>query len=411
MLYIALAVITDAQFLTGFDTGASGPSWLGFIDNGNIAGFAGMLLSFIVAMGLLLAVVVYAKKLSAFGASGAIKLAGKATFGATAFGASALVNTGALGVRKALQRYAPNSRTARVASNYLLRPLEKARMDVRSLPGISAGLKLGKAGEAAAPITKSALGSIRQGSELFRKTTQESNRQYDQETHIPRLRAAIAANNAGDINKFVGTMSDKELESNEMQKILVTKPAVVAALAQSRFDKLLASDALTDSQKSNLKKQREDGLKARYTDTTQYQKPSTSGTVSTPIPSVRHPEKNMSRGEQAVRSLTNEAASQLPDFVLSQPDVYENLSLKQLNAIFKVDKIKDETAVIIGTFLSTDNLFRAYFNVRNRQQQQDLNTFWHMNLPLTATSGEGTPLPPSGYQQNPGGNLFVRKPL
>ncbi|MDP2655236.1 MAG: hypothetical protein Q8P17_01610, partial [bacterium] len=89
LLYIALAVITDVQFLTGFGIAegakTSGGFWLGFIANGNLQGFAGILLSFLVAMGLLIAVVILSKKLSAFGAAGASALAGKLTFGATAF--------------------------------------------------------------------------------------------------------------------------------------------------------------------------------------------------------------------------------------------------------------------------------------------------------------------------------------
>lgn len=84
MLYIALAIITDARFLTGFG-GKS--DWTGFItgSTGGITGFASMILSFLVAMGLLLAVTMYAKKLGAAGAALATKYAGKATFGATAW--------------------------------------------------------------------------------------------------------------------------------------------------------------------------------------------------------------------------------------------------------------------------------------------------------------------------------------
>jgi len=86
LLYIALAVITDSKFLTGFGSSAT-PDWSGTV-NGNLTGFASVMLSFLVAMGLLLAVVIIAKKLSAFGATGATALAGKLTFGATAWGVS-----------------------------------------------------------------------------------------------------------------------------------------------------------------------------------------------------------------------------------------------------------------------------------------------------------------------------------
>jgi hypothetical protein len=84
LLYVALAVITDAHFL-GFGTSKD---WAGFVANGattNLTGFASTILSFLVAMGLLLAVTIAAKKLSAFGAGWATKAGGKLSFGAVAF--------------------------------------------------------------------------------------------------------------------------------------------------------------------------------------------------------------------------------------------------------------------------------------------------------------------------------------
>ena len=86
LLYIALKVITDENFLS-VSGNSKGLGWTNFL-NGTPTGigvFASMLLSFLVAMGLLLAVVIIAKKLSAFGAAGATKLAGKLSFGAVAF--------------------------------------------------------------------------------------------------------------------------------------------------------------------------------------------------------------------------------------------------------------------------------------------------------------------------------------
>lgn len=98
MLYVALRVITDVQFLSDFGV-PSKASWLDVM-TGNTAGtvaaagaalnngqsvssLAGLLLSFLIAMGLLLVVTVLAKKLSAFGAGWATGLASKATFGLT----------------------------------------------------------------------------------------------------------------------------------------------------------------------------------------------------------------------------------------------------------------------------------------------------------------------------------------
>ncbi len=94
LLYVALAVITDAQFLTGF--GVAGTSsnasntaagvWTNWITGGTtgVTGFGGMMLSFLVAMGLLLFVTITAKSMSAFGGDLATKWGSKLTVGMTA---------------------------------------------------------------------------------------------------------------------------------------------------------------------------------------------------------------------------------------------------------------------------------------------------------------------------------------
>ncbi|MHB8710240.1 MAG: hypothetical protein ACYC6X_01645 [Minisyncoccota bacterium] len=91
LLYVALAVITDAHFLTGFN--ATG-DWLGYINNDNLTGFGSIILSFFIAMGLLLYITYKAKDLGAVGAVGATKLAGKLTFGATAWAGRTTVGWG-----------------------------------------------------------------------------------------------------------------------------------------------------------------------------------------------------------------------------------------------------------------------------------------------------------------------------
>ncbi|HCR52671.1 TPA: hypothetical protein DIV48_03465 [Candidatus Kaiserbacteria bacterium] len=105
LLYVALAVITDAQFLTGLCGGGTcSKNWIGFVNGNDLAGFASMILSFLVAMGLLLAVVVASKKLSAFGGDWAIKSAGKLSFGATAWAGRNTVGWGAQGLSQYIRR-------------------------------------------------------------------------------------------------------------------------------------------------------------------------------------------------------------------------------------------------------------------------------------------------------------------
>ncbi len=91
LLYVALAVITDNSFLRGFGVPPNA-SWLDVlkVDRGtDIGNFAGVVLSFLIAIGLLLAVTIAAKQLSAFGASTATKWGSKLTFGLTAATAGA----------------------------------------------------------------------------------------------------------------------------------------------------------------------------------------------------------------------------------------------------------------------------------------------------------------------------------
>ncbi len=98
MLYIALAVITDAQFMTGFGLDqshmVSGGWWTGFVNDANLPGFASILLSFLVAMGLLLGVIVYAKRWSAFGGDWASRVGARLSFGATAWASRNTVGLG-----------------------------------------------------------------------------------------------------------------------------------------------------------------------------------------------------------------------------------------------------------------------------------------------------------------------------
>jgi len=139
MLYIALAVIIDPLFLT---VSGGSPDWTGSLTD-NLSGFAGMLLSFLVAMGLLIAVVIQSKNLSAFGAAGATKLAGKLTFGAAAWGVNRTLGRGAYfasrGLRQSKTFNKINAMTGRVVTGTLDRAA-KASFDIRGAT-IGGGLK------------------------------------------------------------------------------------------------------------------------------------------------------------------------------------------------------------------------------------------------------------------------------
>jgi hypothetical protein len=127
LLYIALTVITDANFLTGFGTSTQleGASWLGTQVNGGLTGFGPVLISFLVAMALLLAVVMVSKRMSAFGGTWATKTAGALTFGATGWALNRTGGRGAYYAKRGLKQNATLNRidaaTGRVTSRLLNR--------------------------------------------------------------------------------------------------------------------------------------------------------------------------------------------------------------------------------------------------------------------------------------------------
>lgn len=133
LLYVALAVITDVQFLipggdpTGFTTS-------------NFGAFASYLLSFMIAIGLLLVVVIKAKSMSAFGAGKATAFAGKLTFGATAWGMRSTAGAGSQAASQWLRRTKFGAtKTGRLVTSFADKGA-KASFDVRGATAFG-GLK------------------------------------------------------------------------------------------------------------------------------------------------------------------------------------------------------------------------------------------------------------------------------
>lgn len=248
LLYVALAVITDAQFLTGLGGASASDGFLGVIQTStgtaNLGGFASVLLSYLVAMGLLIVVVVKAKNMSAVGASWATKSASALTFGATAYGASGITNATGLGGRKLLQRYAPNSRTARILTRYAFRPLENARVDVRRA-GVGKLLEAAKVTEASKPIGKSALGQVTQARTYLKQKAKDANKAYDAETRVAQLKAAITAGDRNKTSKMMRGLSDDELNTPSIHNLLRTNPMAVEALTDHQAT-ILPDNVLID---------------------------------------------------------------------------------------------------------------------------------------------------------------------
>ena len=153
LLYVALAVITDASFLTGICTGSGGAAdctknWAGFVEGNDLTGFASMMLSFLVAMGLLLAVVILSKRLSAFGGGWATKWGGRLSFGATAFALRGTAGLGFQSASQAIRRKYGGTKIGRVLATTLDKGA-KGSFDVRGATTFGGLKRIGvDAGEA-----------------------------------------------------------------------------------------------------------------------------------------------------------------------------------------------------------------------------------------------------------------------
>lgn len=251
LLYVALAVITDTQFLTGFDSG-SGASWTS-IAKGDISGFIPLLLSFLVAMGLLLAVTMVAKNMSAFGAGAAMKLGGAASFGLAAYAATAPWNAaGRLGRFGVQNTRLGNTGAGRFLVRNAFRPMENSRLDARRLPGVGAGLGAMGAGAASAPMQKSALARAQQPIEYLKKRGKEEAKQYDSETKIPRLVTAINTANRADASKIMRSLTDDEFGKGAVQDLIARNPLAVETMTNAQASKLSDKALLTPNVYQNL---------------------------------------------------------------------------------------------------------------------------------------------------------------
>ena len=152
LLYIALRVITDSQFLS---FGGVTSDYVGFIPNADgsidkLPNLASAILTFAVAMGLLFAVTLSAKKLSAFGSSWATSTAGKLTFGATGLALRSTVGAGLYGASRAARGRLGGGKFERMVAGGLDRGAN-ARFDLRNIRtfgGLSAaGVDAGKGSE------------------------------------------------------------------------------------------------------------------------------------------------------------------------------------------------------------------------------------------------------------------------
>lgn len=151
-LYVALKVITDTSYLRAFgvaDAAAAQTAMQNLVtmqSASSLQGAMGVLLSFVVSMGLLMACVIIAKKMSAFGASWATKTGGALSFGAAGFFGRQTVGR----LSYTMQKRFNTSKYARSGAGRLVSSAlgvgAKASFDVRGAKAFSSNYK--EAGDA-----------------------------------------------------------------------------------------------------------------------------------------------------------------------------------------------------------------------------------------------------------------------
>ncbi len=284
-LYVALMVITDDLFLQSF--GAQSHGWTVAIGSGAGAddSMIGMILSFVVAMALLLGVMVLSKKIGAAGADTAMKWGGRLSFGATSLaGRATLGNVGNVMASKRVQALARRSSVlgyAAKTSSFLGKGLRSSTYDIRNVPGVVAlpgkyGVDVGRGASYSA---KQAWDQVdrKYGTKTVRKWFEESAAEREQagrEIDFKDAQTAIRNNrNMRDqgiitddemrklneepekkLKDSLSKMSIKQLE--ELDGIKDGVEELVKNLSPQQFEALLKSDKLNDTQKGNLKRTR-----------------------------------------------------------------------------------------------------------------------------------------------------------
>ncbi len=292
LLYVALRVITDVHFLSTFVAGGNSATaasnlWTGFVNAGssgsNLTGFAGVLLSFIVAMGLLLAVTMAAKSMSAAGAGFATKVGGMATFGALAWGGR--MSLGMAGTRlnskKMRASAAGTGARAFMARNLgvrLGRGMSNRTYDPRNIPGAgwvqkTMGTDAGKPSALTANKMVESKFGLKSSQEKRKKEMEEfkgAKRDVDFANAQDTIAVAQQKLKAGSITQAefdsevaaptktitdgLAKMSTKQLE--ELGGIKKGVAALVENLSPQQFDALMKSEKLTSEEHEQMQKVR-----------------------------------------------------------------------------------------------------------------------------------------------------------
>ncbi len=365
LLYVALAVITDVNFLTGICSNANGSTcqndWLGFLSTKNLQGFASVTLSFLIAMGLLIAVVIASRKLGAFGGSWATKMAGAASFGATAWAARGVIGTGLGGGTSRLLARAAVSKNAgvRVGARIVSfggKRLQNRTYDLRNIPGAGAlAGTLGVAPGTASQLTAKQLQEKRYGWKPTKEWFRSASMEYEKDAAKLDKAKNLATPGTPAFEGMLKKMSADEL--SELKGIRKGLEDFVKVISPAQYAELQKSDKLLGTEKAALKKTWE----------AQFEGNAAAGTIS--------------------RLKTKDIAS-LDGSILKKPEVINALGVAELDKIRSEGSLdKPDRQAIYDYLASQANnigtpasvLYSAYFSGPGVDPGGNRVKYWNVN--------------------------------
>ena len=355
-------------------------------------------------MGLLLAVVIQSKNLSAFGASQAMKLGGMASFGAISLaGRATLGGAGGLLASKRMQSWA---RTGGLSGLLLKgavlggKGLRGATYDVRNMPGATAGLgMLGIDAGKGATLTAKQVIEAQGGWKPTKEWLQHSKEERDQAGRemdfkdaqgvIERAQGKIKAEDAKlaagtitpaqyaiNVAPYKKTIEDGEKIIADSLSKMSTKQfeelggikkgigALVQNLSPQQFEALMKSDKLNDVEKGNIKTARFAPLNSKVASAnTEIIKANTDLVAGTITQAQR--DAVVTRNTQDINKIVNAYSKSelesMPTNMLTNQLVVEELSPQQFETIQKSEKISkvDKGKITQVRYEAVDTAARA----------------------------------------------------
>ncbi len=355
LLYIALMVISDDGFLNGLQANSAGyQSLANATDGSDIAGFANLLLSFFIAMGLLLFCTMAAKSMSAYGANSATKWAGRIVGGAIGLGLTEVSVFGRVFGGGVLGGAMDNKYTRAWAQKSLAgkavattgRFLSNRTYDIRNVKPVAAagGALLG----ALSMGGKSGLESVGEGANFFKSTKtagqvvedvqklkkdwwvggeqyREQQKKYDVASAEQKRTSVLAtATTAPGIKTTTDAQKElKKLSAEELAKLDGIRKGIdtlVWNLSPAAFTELMKSKHLTQPEKDS----------AQDTWDNQFANHASAGL--------------------ALQRMSEEDRVALGGGKLSKPEVYENLNVDDFDNI-KTAKLSPAEKATISTYV------------------------------------------------------------